>query len=62
MQCTLISLTILVTDRPIVVFPIGYMYRIERRLDLLKVLYETKVYLKKKIIYIERVLAKGKIN
>ena len=34
MQCTLISGTILVTDRPIVIFPIGYMYHIERRLLL----------------------------
>ena len=30
MQCTLISGTVLVTDRPIVIFPIGYMYHIER--------------------------------
>ena len=30
MQCTLISGTILVTDRSIVVFSIVYMYHIER--------------------------------
>ena len=34
MQCTLISGTILVTDRPIAVFPMGYMYRIKRRLSI----------------------------
>ena len=46
MQFTLISGTILVTNRPIVVFPIGYMHHMERRLsiDLLDVLYETEVY------------------
>ena len=30
MQYTLISGTMLVTDRPIVVFPIGYIYHIEQ--------------------------------
>ena len=30
MQCTLISGASLVTDRPVVIFPIGYMYDIER--------------------------------